>query len=200
MNEKTNDVSYLSYQINGMKYILQTVPDRTSVTDAVSSEEQNTVDAVKETELGKEEESISLASLDGEVWYALQNGMFQELNFNQFVDQENCDEKTLLVPKDMENCGDEYISNDNIIFEDANEHSEEQYEVVADNLEKDFLVGKNSVNANDFVEVVTAFKCKICTYTTQDKMQLLDHFQNIHINPTMDIEVYVIFRFKLDNL
>lgn len=189
MNGKTNaDVSYLSCQINGMKYILQTVPD-ISVKDVIPSIEQNTVD-VKETEPEKEEESIPLTSLDGEVWYALQNGVFQELNISQFVDQENCHEKTLLVSKDVENCGDEYISNENIIFEDANEHSEEQYEVVTDNLEKDFLVGKDNINANDFVEVVTAFKCKICTYTTQDKMQLLDHFQNTHINPTIDIEVF----------
>ncbi|XP_014474772.1 PREDICTED: zinc finger protein 62-like isoform X1 [Dinoponera quadriceps] len=187
MNAKTNaDVSYLTCQINGIKYILQTIPD-TSVKDAISSEEQSMVDVVKETELMKEE-SFSLASLDGEVWYALQNGMFQELNINPFVDQENYHEKTLLVPKDMESCGDEYISNENIIFEDANEQAEEQYEVVTDNSEKDFLVGKDNVNANDFVEVVTAFKCKICTYTTQDKMQLLDHFQNAHINPTVDIE------------
>lgn len=189
MNGKTNaDVSYLSYQINGTKYILQTVPDTTIIKDAISGEEQSTVD-IKETELGRDEESIPLASLDGEVWYALQNGVFQELNISQFVDQESCHEKTLLVPKDMENCEDEYINNGNIIFEDMNEHSEEQYEVVTDNLVKDFLMGKDTVNCNDFVEVVTAFKCKICTYTTQDKMELLDHFQNTHINPTVDIKV-----------
>ncbi|XP_011140382.1 zinc finger protein 266 isoform X2 [Harpegnathos saltator] len=190
MNGKINaDVSYLSCQINGMKYILQTVSD-TNVKDAISSEKQNTVD-VKETEaeeLAKEEESIPLASLDGEVWYALQNGVFQELDISQFVDQENCHDKTLLVPKDMDNCGNEYINNENIIFENMNEHSEEQYEVVTNNTEKDFFIGKNSINANDFVEVVTAFKCKICTYTTQDKMQLLDHFQNTHMNPTLDLE------------
>lgn len=129
--------------------------------------------------------------MDGEIWYALQNGTFQGLNIgHQFVNQEDCHDKTLLVPKEgVENCGNEYVNNENIIFEDANKHSEEQYEVVANNLEKDFLVGKDNVNANDFVEVVTAFKCKICTYTTQDKMQLLDRFQNTHINPTVDNEV-----------
>lgn len=191
MNGKTNaDVSYLSCQINGTKYILQTIPDTTTnIKDAIPSEEQNIVDVDKETELGKDEESIPLASLDGEVWYALQNGVFQELNISQLIDQGSCHEKTFLVPKDVENCADEYINNGNIIFEDGNEHSEEQYEVVTDNLEKDFFIGKDSVNCNDFVEVVTAFKCKICTYTTQDKMELLDHFQNTHINPTVDIEV-----------
>lgn len=52
MNGRTNVDSYWSCHINGIKYILQTIPDMTSAKDAIASEEQDRVD-VKETELGK---------------------------------------------------------------------------------------------------------------------------------------------------
>lgn len=186
MNGRTNaeDVSYLSCQINGTRYILQTLSD--------TNEEEDTVDIVKDTDLRKEEEAISLVCLDGQVWYTFQNGIFQEIDINQIIGQMDNHERMLLLPRDVENCEDEYIADGNVVFENVNEHPEEQYKIVAEDLEKDFIIGKDHINANDFVEVVTAFKCKICTYTTQDKTQLLEHFEKIHVNPTVDIEVRII--------
>ncbi|KAL6444165.1 hypothetical protein ACFW04_001834 [Cataglyphis niger] len=151
------------------------------------SEEQNTDDVEKETKLENEEESISLVYLNGQV-YAFQNGVLQELDTNQIMEQTDFQEKTFLVSKDMgnENCGNEYITNGNIIFK--NEHSEEQYEVTTEEAAKDFVIEDDNVNVNDFVEIVTAFKCKICAYITQNKIQLLSHIQKIHLNSTINIE------------
>lgn len=189
MSEETNteNVSYLSCEINGATYILQTLPDSVDVTkDTTSNEEQNAIDILKETDFEKEEEPISLVCLGGQV-YAFQNGELQELDISQIIGQTDCHEKAFLISKDMEN--HEYIMNENIVIENANEQPEEKYEVVTEETEKDFVIEKDNVNANDFVEVVTAFKCKICTYTTQDKMQLLGHFQKLHVNPNIDINV-----------
>jgi len=48
---------------------------------------------------------------------------------------------------------------------------------------------ENNINVDAFLEVVTAFKCKMCTYLFQDKMQLLDQIQKQHLNSTVDIKV-----------
>ncbi|KAL6444163.1 hypothetical protein ACFW04_001834 [Cataglyphis niger] len=188
MSEETNiDVSYLSCDINGTKYIYKIAPYPMDMIKDTFSEEQNTDDVEKETKLENEEESISLVYLNGQV-YAFQNGVLQELDTNQIMEQTDFQEKTFLVSKDMgnENCGNEYITNGNIIFK--NEHSEEQYEVTTEEAAKDFVIEDDNVNVNDFVEIVTAFKCKICAYITQNKIQLLSHIQKIHLNSTINIE------------
>lgn len=195
MNEETNeDLSYLSCDINGTRYICKIAP--TDIIKNVSNEEQNMInmvnmDTVREPE--KEEEApISLVCLNGQV-YAFQNGIFQELDTNQIIEQTDCHEKTLT--KDVENCENEYLSNENIenieniVIENAYDHVEEQYESVTEETEKDIVMEDDNVNADDFVEVVTAFKCKICTYLSQDKMQLLNHIQKVHLTSTVNIEV-----------
>lgn len=194
MNKETNeDISYLSCDINGTRYICK-IASTDIIKDMTSNKEQNIVnminmDTVKETDLEKEEEEpISLVCLNGQV-YAFQNGIFQELDTNQIIEQADCHEKTLLVTRDMENCGNEYLSNENIVIESAYEHSEEQYESITEETEKDVVMEDDNVNVDDFVEVVTAFKCKICTYMTQDKIQLLNHIQKVHLSSTVDIEV-----------
>lgn len=200
MSEETNvDVSYLSCDINGTKYIYKIAPYPMDMIKDTFSEEQNTDDIVKETKLENEEESISLVYLNGQV-YAFQNGVLQELDTNQIMEQTDFQEKTLLVSKDMENenCGNEYITNGNIIFK--NEHSEEQYEVTTEEAGKDFVIEDDNVNVNDFVEIVTAFKCKICAYITQNKIQLLSHIQKIHLNSTINIEVNNLNLYKYYNL
>jgi len=93
------------------------------------------------------------------------------------------------VTKDVENCENEYLSNENIVIKNAYEHSEEHYETITEETEKDVVIEDDNVNADDFVEVVTAFKCKICTYMTQDKIQLLNHIQKVHLNSTVHVEV-----------
>ncbi|XP_029672080.1 zinc finger protein 62 homolog isoform X2 [Formica exsecta] len=142
-------------------------------------------DIMKETKLENEQESISLVYLNGQV-YAFQNGVLQELDTNQIMEQTDFQEKALLVSKDVENCGNEYITNGNIMVK--NEHSEEQYEVTTEEARKDFVIEDDNVNVDDFVEIVTAFKCKICAYITQNKIQLLSHIQKMHLNSTIDIE------------
>lgn len=192
MNEERSveDSSYLSYEINGTRYILQTVSDPAiDISKAVSiTQEQNTINLINEPQVEKDDESISLICLDGQV-YAFQNGELQELDFSQVIDENESQEKTVLLPKEDDNCESQYITNEGLVIGNIDEHSQEQYEIITGQNEKNFIMEKHNVNANDFVEVVTAFKCKICTYTTQDKTQLLQHFQKTHVNPKVDIEV-----------
>ncbi|EZA56965.1 hypothetical protein X777_03149 [Ooceraea biroi] len=192
MNEETNvDVSYLSCDINGTRYIYKIAADPLDVAkDATSSEEQNTIDVVKEPELEKEEEPISVVCLNGQM-YVFQNGVLQELDTTQPMEQMDCHDKTLLVSKDVENCENEYIANGNIVVENAAyEPSEEQYEVVTGEGEKNLAIEDNTdnINTDDFIEIITALKCKLCTYITQDKLQLLEHIQEIHLNATINAE------------
>lgn len=190
MNEETNiDVSYLSCDINGTKCIYKIAPYSTDmIKDTTFNEEQNMDNIVKETKLENEEEPISLVYLNGQV-YTFQNGALQ-LDTNQIIEQADFHEKPLLASKDMENCENEYINNENIVVKDTYEYSEEQYEVAeTQEAKKDFVIGNDNINIDDFIEIVTAFKCKICAYITQNKFQLLNHIQKIHLNSTIDIEV-----------
>lgn len=190
----SNDLPYLSYEINGTQFILQTLEDSVDTLIKVGSsndeEQDSVVSFVDETQLEKEEESIPLVCLDGQI-YAVQNGVLQELDLSHLMDQSDCQDGAVVISKDDENqepeCTEvtEYVSNGNVLVKDADEDHREEYEVVSGQNEK-FVVGKDGLNANDFVEVVTAFKCKICPYTTQDRAQLLEHFQNVHVNPTME--------------
>ncbi|CAD1473552.1 unnamed protein product [Heterotrigona itama] len=176
MNEERSieDSSYLSYEINGTRYILQTISDPTiDITKTASTnQEQNTINIIDESHV-----------------YAFQNGELQELDFSQVTDENDSQEKTVLLSKEDDNCEPQYITNEGLVIGNIDQHSQEQYEIITDQNEKNFIVEKHNVNANDFVEVVTAFKCKICTYTTQDKTQLLQHFQKTHVNPKVDIEI-----------
>ncbi|XP_043784093.1 gastrula zinc finger protein XlCGF58.1-like isoform X2 [Apis laboriosa] len=168
MNERSiEDSSYLSYEINGTRYILQTISDPA-------------IDITKTASINQEQ--------NGQV-YAFQNGELQELDFNQIIDENESQNKTVLLAKEDVNCESQFITNEGLVIENIDEHSQEQYEIIVGQNEKNLIMEKHNVNANDFVEVVTAFKCKICTYTTQDKTQLLHHFQKTHVNPKMDIEV-----------
>lgn len=190
MSEETNvDVSYLSCDINGTKYIYKIAPYSMDMIKDTFSEEKNTDDIVKEAKLENDEESISLVYLNGQV-YAFQNGELQQLDPNQIVEQTNFHEKEFLVSKDVENCENEYITNGNIVVKNTYEQSEEQYdEVGTEEAEKNLVIEDDNVNVDDFVEIVTAFKCKICAYMTQNKIQLLGHIQKIHLNSNIDREV-----------
>lgn len=190
MNEERSveDSSYLSYEINGTRYILQTVSDPAIDISKAVSTTQEQINLINEPQVEKDDESISLICLDGQV-YAFQNGELQELDFSQVIDENESQEKTVLLPKEDDNCEPQYITNEGLIIGNIDEHSQEQYEIITGQNEKNFIMEKHNVNANDFVEVVTAFKCKICTYTTQDKTQLLQHFQKTHVNPKVDVEV-----------
>lgn len=203
MNEERSveDSSYLSYEINGTRYILQTVSDPAiDITKTASTnQEQSTINIIDESQIAKEDESISLICLDGQI-YAFQNGELQELDFNQIIDENESQNKTVLLAKEDDNCESQFITNEGLVIENIDEHSQEQYEIIVGQNEKNLIMEKHNVNANDFVEVVTAFKCKICTYTTQDKTQLLHHFQKTHVNPKMDIEVTFKINFLFINI
>lgn len=191
MSEETSaDVSYLSCDINGTRYIYKLAPSPMDITkDSASSEEQSAIDIVKGSELDNGEEPISLVCLNGQV-YAIKNGVIEEVDTNQSIDsveQTSCHGKTLLLSKNTENETD-YIANENIAIDSPYRQSDEQYEVTEEAV-KDLVAEDDNVNADDFFEVVTAFKCKMCTYLSQDKMQLLGHIQKLHLNSTMGIKV-----------
>ncbi|XP_053980696.1 zinc finger protein 84-like [Hylaeus volcanicus] len=190
MNEEMSigNSSYLSYEINGTSYIVQTISgptlDALKITSA--NEEQNSINIIDQTQA--ENEEVSIVCLDGRV-YAFHNGELQELDFSQIIDQNDPQERTVLLSKEVDSYETRYITNEDLVIANVDVQSQEQYEVVTEQTDKNFIVEKANVNANDFVEIVTAFKCKICTYTTQDKTQLLQHFQKTHVNPKADIEI-----------
>jgi len=190
MSEEMNDISYLSYDINGTRYIYKLAPSSTDIMkNSAVSEEQTTVDIVKGSELDSGEEPISLVCLNGQV-YAIKNGVIEEVGTNlQSVEQTSYNEKALLMSKNMENNENNYIKNENIVIKSPYRQSEERYEVATEEAVKDLVRQDDNVNVDDFLEVVTAFKCKMCTYLSQDKMQLLDHIQKLHLNSTIDITV-----------
>jgi hypothetical protein len=158
--------------------------------DAMSNQEQNAINIVKESEpeLEKEEEPISMVYLNGQM-YVFQNGILQELDSNQSAEQMDYYEKAFLMSKDMENYENEYISNGNIMAKNMFEPFEGQYEDVTREAEKNLIMEDNNINTDDFIEIITAFKCKLCSYITQDKIQLLDHIKKIHLNSTINAEV-----------
>jgi len=199
MSEETSadEVPYLSCDINGTRYIYKLAPSIDLMKDSVSSEEQN--DIVKTSELDNGEESISLVCLNGQV-YAIKNGVIEEMNTNE-SEQTSCHEKVRLISKKMENNETDYITNESIVVESPyrQERSEEQYEVTTEEAAKDLVAEDNNTNVDDFLEVVTAFRCKMCTYLSQDKMQLLDHIQKLHLNSTVDIKVSSESRLELYN-
>ncbi|KAF7387080.1 hypothetical protein HZH68_012757 [Vespula germanica] len=190
MNKNMNaeNLSYLSYEINGTRFIVQTLSNSMDITKVEgTNDEQGTGNISDETSFGKEEEPISLISVDGQI-YAFQNGDFQELNLSHVDGQIELSDKAVLLSRDIENEETQFITNGAIIIENIDDDNQERYEIVTEQNDKNFVMQKDDVNANDFVEVVTAFKCKICTYTTQDRGELIEHFQKTHINPTVDIE------------
>lgn len=185
-----NDMSYLSYDINGTRYIYKLALSPMDIMkNSAVSEEQTTVDIVKGSELDSGEEPISLVCLNGQV-YAIKNGVIEEVSTNlQPVEQMSCNEKALSMSKNTENNENGYIKNENVVIESPYRQSEEQYEVATEEVVKDLVAQDDNVNVDDFLEVVTAFKCKMCTYLSQDKMQLLDHIQKLHLNSAIDITV-----------
>ncbi|XP_014602048.1 PREDICTED: zinc finger protein 568-like isoform X2 [Polistes canadensis] len=167
MNENMNAENlYLSYEINGNRFIIQTV--------------SNSTDIIKSDEIPNDEQ-------DGQI-YAFQKEDVQELNLSHVDGQIELSDKTVLLSRDIENEETQFITNGAIIIENVDNDNQEHYEIVSEQNDKNLLMQKDDVNANDFVEVVTAFKCKICTYTTQDREELIEHFEKTHINPTVDVE------------
>lgn len=200
MNKNMNaeNLSYLSYEINGTRFIVQTLSNSMDITKVEgTNDERGTANINDEMSFGKEEEPISLISVDGQI-YAFQNGDFQEFNLSHVDSQIELSDKAVLLSRDIENEETQFITNGAIIIENIDDENQEHYEIVTEQNDKNFVMQKDDVNANDFVEVVTAFKCKICTYTTQDRGELIEHFQKTHINPTVDIEVNHFINLYLD--
>ncbi|XP_011882536.1 PREDICTED: zinc finger protein 436-like isoform X2 [Vollenhovia emeryi] len=186
MTEETGmDVSYLSCDINGTRYIYKLAPPSTDIArDSASSEEQTAVDAARGAELDAEEEPISLLYLNGQV-YAIKNEILQELDASQSVEQTNCHEKPL--PKNAESNENEYITGDSLVAGSPYGQSEVQYQAATEEAGQDLAAEDDNVNVDDLLEVVTAFKCKMCTYLSQDKMQLFGHIQKLHDHQLTDI-------------
>lgn len=181
MNEEASaDVSYVTCDINGTRYIYKLAPSSVDIAkEPAPSEEQNALDIARGPELDSGEEPISLVCLNGQV-YAIKNGVIEELATTQPA------ERNL---KSTENNGSDYITNESMIIESPYRQPEEQYEVAAEGTGKDLVAEDNNVNVDELLEVVTAFKCKMCTYLSQDKLQLLGHIQKLHLNSALDIRV-----------
>ncbi|XP_044582157.1 zinc finger protein 91-like isoform X1 [Cotesia glomerata] len=189
MSEDMSDTSYLTYEINGSQFVFQTPSSLVEVGGLVNptSKDVNVNFISKNQEINPdpiynlEEENIPIVCVDG-VIYALQNGQLQELDLSRL--QSNGEGQVFMVPE-TENLVD--------LKEDPEINLEryslqEGLNVEAETIE-DFKLDRDceeALNANDFVEVVAAFKCKICPFTTQDRGQLLKHFQTVHANPASD--------------
>lgn len=192
MNEEINieDASYLRCEINGTQFLLKTVPESDDgIVDVMPEEKRVLAYSDAGSQYENEEDSIPLVYLDRQI-YTFQDGELREFDLSKYVDQ-SVDSQTVISAKESGNeSGDclmpEYLTEEDILVERVNiveDNRQNSYNVAIVD-DKKFIIGQDiSVNANDFVEVVTAFKCKICPYTTQDRMQLLEHFENVHINP-----------------
>ncbi|XP_066583039.1 zinc finger protein 892-like [Prorops nasuta] len=187
MNNETimENSSYISYEVDGTKFIFQTSdswneldPQKLDATN-----EKNFIDIVEDAEMEKDDSAVSLVCLDGQV-YAFKNEELQQLYFSQLINQNEFETEALL-PKDINVEETHYIPNEEVLIRDMNEH-EEKLKTESDQINKNYIIDKDNVNENDFVEVVTAFKCKMCPYTTQDRVQLFEHFQDMHVNPTLN--------------
>lgn len=189
--------SFLSYEINGSQFIVQSLGDALDVIAQLGDveREENTVKHMdRSTRLEGSDESIPLVCVDGQI-YAIHNGELQALDISQ-LEYENeassLDRKDSPIgsPKSMEQEESpveierfESLSNSQLCSD------EDDSVIQSENNNQLYVVSKDNLNANDFVEVVTAFKCKICPYTTQDREQLFKHFQNIHANPVTKVRL-----------
>ncbi|XP_043285413.1 PR domain zinc finger protein 5-like [Venturia canescens] len=186
--------SFLSYEINGSQFIVQSLENTQELTaqlGSIESEESILKLVDREVKNEENEESIPLVCVDGQI-YAIHNGELQALDIGQ-LEYENEpsiqeDKESLMeVTKSLEPEGSpveiEQLEN----LDDSQICSDEELVIEEDNKQL-YVVAKDNLNANDFVEVVTAFKCKICPYTTQDRKQLFKHFQNIHANPVTKVQ------------
>lgn len=199
MSEEVNldTASYLRCEINGTQFILQAVPDyEEGIVNVMPQEKVAGFTDVLQYE--NEENSIPLVYLDRQI-YTFQNGELREFDLSKYMDQSNGDPESVIMPKEegSENAADsvipEYLTEDDIFIEDVDivkDPGDNSYNIALVD-DKKFIIGQDGLNANDFVEVVTAFKCKICPYTTQDRMQLLEHFENVHINPLAEVNSFI---------
>ncbi|XP_046602032.1 zinc finger protein 569 isoform X1 [Neodiprion lecontei] len=194
MSKEVNldNMSYLRCEINGTQFLLQAIPNYdNSVANSMPQEKAaNGYSDVSPYE--NDEYSVPLVYLDRQI-YTFQDGELKEFDFNKYVDQSSNAESVTTEKEDEHENADlvrspEYLREDDILVEQIDDadngdrqNSSTNHVAVLD--DKKFVIGLDSLNASDFAEVVTAFKCKICPYTTQDKIQLLEHFENVHINP-----------------
>ncbi|XP_063977954.1 zinc finger protein 836-like [Diachasmimorpha longicaudata] len=211
MNEpiQSTEDSYLTCEINGSQYILQTAPsppeafinienldeDSTTFAPALDAEREVESDQTNDNE----EEALPLVCLGGQI-YAVKDGQLQELSITPlqsgalYVETSQSPEK--LSPrlissrkKILEKPLKLPVSSDSSQeARNPKQNHEEEFheELVLEESEgdnQDFQ--EKELNANDFIEVVTAFKCKICPYTTQDRSELLKHFKKTHTNPSV---------------
>ncbi|KAK0163188.1 hypothetical protein PV327_006896 [Microctonus hyperodae] len=136
-----------------------------------------------------DDDLIPIVCLDGVV-YAFQNGQLSELDLCKLENDNDSYEKTaVILSSDNSEIGNEIPIKDECdrgFYESDNQNvnltiTEKEHLEKCDIIpEKNTIYDKNTLNANDFVEVVAAFKCKICPFTSQDRGQLLNHFESIH--------------------
>ncbi|XP_011310246.1 zinc finger protein 62 homolog [Fopius arisanus] len=207
MNEPvSSEDSYLTCEINGSHYILQPVSnspeafinmenlDEGSMTFPSSPDAEPPAESEGQNE--DEEQTVPLVYLGGQI-YAVQDGQLQELDIaplpSEVLDLELTlnSQKSSVIPNVRRN-PQEYLLEPSPTPEDSPQEisklepdpdSEFHDELVLEDSEDDIHdLQDKELNANDFIEVVTAFKCKICPYTTQDRSELLKHFKKTHTN------------------
>ncbi|XP_046751707.1 zinc finger protein 568-like isoform X2 [Diprion similis] len=194
MSKEVNldNMSYLRCEINGTQFLLQAIPncDNSVANSMLQEKATNGYSNVSPYE--NDEYSVPLVYLDRQI-YTFQDGELKEFDLSHYVDQSS-NTKSVIADKEEENENADSIRSsdclrkDDILVEqvddaDSGDRQNSSTHNVAVLDDKKFIIEMDSLNANDFAEVVTAFKCKICPYTTQDKIQLLEHFENVHINP-----------------
>lgn len=200
--KNAGDTCYVSYEINGTNYSVLMQPqmieeDNLSKLNEPIVEEQGTLLMEESQSQEEQQESIPLVLLNGRV-YAIQNQELHEIDIGQL----GCEEP--LIPNNDASLVDSR-DNDSVQKQPdvANFSQEKTNERLGeDNCEVDVSIDdgnilvkdETSINANDFVDVVMAFKCKICPYTTQDKELLLKHFQDIHVNPNVSLSIHLVLR------
>ena len=188
MNEETVEESepFASCEINVAQFILQTSTDPESGLLSIGEsdfKESNGVNVIEniESDKDKDKETVPLVCLEGQV-YTFTNGELEEVDLSTLTDYTNCPEDATALSKECHSMESNRICNTNI-------HNDKNNEIIDEQRKENWYPSKDKINPNDFVEIVTAFKCKVCPYTTQDKTELLSHLEDTHVNPVKEFQV-----------
>ncbi|KAK0094189.1 hypothetical protein PV326_011607 [Microctonus aethiopoides] len=196
MNEETilvNTPNHFTNNMNDSEFLFKTSSSNSTnaLIDVGSLINVKEIDTdISSRHVKDDDDLIPIVCLDG-VIYALQNGELSELDLCKLENDNDSYEKTAVILSSdnlvtgnevpiKDECDRGFYENDNqnVVNITATERKHlEKCDIIP---EKNTIYDKNTLNANDYVEVVAAYKCKICPFTSQDRGQLLNHFESVH--------------------
>lgn len=174
---------FVSYAINGVNFILPTSTDSMTTVLTIGGsefEKSNQLNIIENIESEKAKETVPLVCLEE----------LAEADLTTLVDNGNCcSENAIAIFNESQRLESNHTFNENI-------QNNDNYRVIYEKRKGNWYTGKEKINDNDFVEITTAFKCKVCPFTTQDQEELLSHLQDAHVYPGKEFQVREILHFR----